>query len=71
MTRAEKITFVKKLVNSYQRQIAECVEHGVFLAGEYTWQESLADNTGVDVDTLAQIDTLPDVDLDKIINAYC
>ncbi len=71
MTRAEKITFAKKLVNSYQRQIAECVERGVFLAGEYTWQESLADNTGVDVDTLAQIDTLPDADLDKIINAYC
>ena len=71
MTRAEKITFAKKLVNSYQQQIAECVERGVFLTGEYTWQESLVDNTGVDVDTLAQIDTLPDADLDKIVNAYC
>lgn len=71
MTRAEKITFAKKLIASYQQQIAECVDRGVFLAGEYTWQEYLVENTGVDVDTLAQIDTLPDADLDRIVDAYC
>lgn len=71
MTRAEKITFAKKLVNSYQQQINECVARGVFLADEYTWQEYLAENTGVDVDTLAQIDTLSDADLERIVDAYC
>lgn len=71
MTRAEKITFAKKLIASYQQQIDECVARGMFLAGEYTWQEYLAENTGVDVDTLAQIDTLSDDDLDRIVDAYC
>ncbi|MCI6760057.1 MAG: hypothetical protein MR590_04835 [Clostridiales bacterium] len=70
MSRAENIAFAKDLIASYQELIAATHQQGIIDDGEYTWQEMLEENTGVQIENESDIDTLSDNDLHQIREAY-
>lgn len=70
MTRKEMIAFVRGLIEQYKKDISEAERRGIIDAGEYSWQEYLADNTGVAVSALTDLAKLSDAELRQIVEAY-
>lgn len=70
MTRKEMLAFVRGLITQYKKNIREAEEAGVLKKREYTWQEYLADNTGVDIADLTDLARLSDAELRQIVEVY-
>ena len=70
MNRAEIITWVKGLIDGYKQTIEMWVQEGSFEKDEYSWQEMLDMYTGVEVETLDEIESLTDGELKKIVDEY-
>ena len=64
MDRKELLQFAEDLISEYLQQIAEMCDI------EYTWQEMLADYTGVVIKTLEELEDSPDEVLRQIREAY-
>lgn len=70
MTRKEMIAFVRGLIAQYKKDIREAETAGVLKKREYTWQEYLADNTGVEITDLTDLARLSNAELRQIVEAY-
>lgn len=64
MTREEMLAFARELITDYQKSIEEA------LGSDYTWQDMLADYTGVEVETFEELEALSDEALKQIADAY-
>ena len=70
MTRKEMIAFVRGLIAQYKKDIREAETAGVLKKREYTWQEYLADNIGVEITDLTDLARLSNAELRQIVEAY-
>lgn len=70
MTHKEMIAFVRGLIAQYKKDIHEAEKLDVIKAGEYSWQEYLADNTGISLTDLTDLARLSDAELRQIVETY-
>lgn len=70
MTRKEMIAFVRGLIAQYKNDICAAEKAGILEKREYTWQEYLADNTGVAIADLTDLARLSDAELRQIVEVY-
>lgn len=67
MTREEMLDFAKELIADYQKSIEEVFGSE---SADYTWQDMLADYTGVEIKTFEELEALSDYALKQIADAY-
>lgn len=67
MTREEMLAFARELITDYQKSIEEVLGSE---SADYTWQDMLADYTGVEVETFEEFEALSDEALKQIADAY-
>lgn len=67
MTREKMLAFARELICDYQKRIKEVF--GTECVG-YTWQDMLADYTGIEVKTFEELEALSDEALKQIADAY-
>ena len=70
MKPVEMRAYAHELVGSFKAQIKSLEVEGVFAPGEYTWQEYLADETGVEVERESDLEQLSDSALKQIVSVY-
>ena len=70
MTRETMLTFTHGLIEGYKADIQQVIKEGVFSDGDYTWQEYLADYTGIELDSEEDITLLSDAQLQQIVDTY-
>lgn len=70
MKSVEMRAYVHELAESFKSQIESLEAAGVFAPGEYTWQEYLADETGVEVESESELARLSDAALKQIVGVY-
>lgn len=70
MTRKEMIAFVRGVIAQYKKDIRYAEVNGIIEKGEYTWQEYLADNTGILLSNMTGLARLSDAELRQIVEAY-
>lgn len=70
MTREEIIAFASKLVTNIQSDIAWLESEGRIGKGDYTWQEHIYEDTGIDVNELDDLKNLSDDELKEIVDTY-
>lgn len=70
MTRTEMLIWVKDHANYLDQKIKTMVSEGVFETGDYTWQDNIFEDSGVDVVSFESIDSLTDKELFQIVDAY-
>ena len=67
MTREEMLAFARELISDYQKCIKEVLGSE---STHYTWQDMLADYTGVETETFEELEALSDEALKQIADAY-
>lgn len=67
MTREEMLAFARELIGDYQKSIKEVLGSE---STDYTWQDMLADYTGVETETFEELEALSDEALKQIADAY-
>ncbi len=71
MSRKDMIAFTHQLVDGYKHDLIMMHEDGRLEPDfVYTWQDWLADYTGIVIETEAEIDTLSNEELKQIVDIY-
>lgn len=73
MNREKLIAFAQGLIAGFKKSLAKAVELGVLTSQEaeaYTWVDMLAENTGIELESEADIERLADDELRQIRDAY-
>ena len=67
MNREKMLAFARELISAYQKRIKEVLDSE---RATYTWQDMLADYTGIEVKTFEELEALSDESLKQIADAY-
>lgn len=67
MNREKMLAFARELISAYQKRIKEVLDSE---RATYTWQDMLADYTGIEVKTFEELEALSDEALKQIADAY-
>ncbi len=73
MNREKMLMCVRDVIAGIKKCVDSTVELGVFTSQdveEYTWSDMLYENTGVDIESEADLNQLSDDDLAQIISVY-